>query len=315
MKILSREQFIELPIQDNYREVWMYQSKINLKWHVYYEDLEFNNFLDYSTYMLDKKDRATKRIYIERVEPKDGDTIAVYFSCGAASANAVKKTIEKYGDRCKILVVNNPIKEEDIDNQRFLQDVSKWLNVTILKAINSKYPSCSAVEVWEDRQYMSGVAGAPCTLELKKKARYEWELKNRPDWTVMGFTKEEKGRFDNFQINERPAALYILEDITKAECFFEITNAGLSLPRSYTEFEMPNANCDGCVKATSATYWNHVRNKKPEVFAARAKQSREIGAKLVRWKGRRMFLDELPPDAKGRPLKNMNFECGIFCTK
>jgi hypothetical protein len=41
--------------------------------------------------------------------------------------------------------------------------------------------------------------------------------------------------------------------------------------------------------------------------------SRQLGARLVRVKGKRMFLDELPEDAKGNSMKNMNFECGIFC--
>lgn len=244
--------------------------------------------------------------------PQPGDKIVVWFSCGAASAIAAKKTIEKYGHICTVVVVNNYIKEENPDNQRFLKDVEKWLNIKIESAINSKYPSCSCVEVWDDRQYMSGVKGAPCTLELKKKARFEWEIKNRPDWTVMGFTKEEKNRFDNFQLKERPASLHILAEISKAECFFEVVNAGLELPESY-RLGMSNANCEGCVKATSPTYWNHIRKIKPEVFAERAIQSREIGARLVRVKGKRIFLDELDPRAEGGKMKDLNFECGIFC--
>lgn len=246
--------------------------------------------------------------------PKKGDKIVVWFSCGAASAIAAKKTLVKYGDRCEVIIVNNFIKEEDEDNQRFLKDVEKWLGVKIRHAINSKYKDCSVEEVWDDRQYMSGIKGAPCTLELKKKARYEWELKNRPDWTVMGFTKEEKDRFDDFQLNERPASLYVLSDTTKGECFELITAAGIRLPDMYL-MGYPNANCPGCVKATSPTYWNHVRVKHPEVFKRRCEQSREIGCRLVRYKGKRIFLDELPPEAKGRSMKNMNFECGIFCTK
>ena len=75
----------------------------------------------------------------------------------------------------------------------------------------------------------------------------------------------------------------------------------------------PNANCIGCVKATSPTYWNHVRKMHPVQFEERAKQSREIGARLVRVKGERIYLDELPADAIGRPMKNLDFECGIFC--
>jgi hypothetical protein len=49
------------------------------------------------------------------------------------------------------------------------------------------------------------------------------------------------------------------------------------------------------------------------VFRDRSEQSRDIGAKLARYKGRRIFLDELPAYAKGRALKNMSIECGIFC--
>jgi hypothetical protein len=182
--ILTEQQYQTLPdTERNHREVWMYQDRAAKKWDVFQKityKVKFENFGLYADYMYDKHDRATKRIYISRAEPKPGDTIAVYFSCGAASAMAVKRTIEKYGHICTIKIVNNPIKEEDDDNQRFLQDVAKWLNIDIEKAVNSKYKSCSAVEVWEDRQYMAGVKGAPCTTELKKKARYEWELKIDP---------------------------------------------------------------------------------------------------------------------------------------
>ena len=61
--------------------------------------------------------------------------IAVWFSCGAASAVAAKKTIEKYGTNNTVRVINNPVKEEDDDNQRFLLDVEKWLGIKIEKAI------------------------------------------------------------------------------------------------------------------------------------------------------------------------------------
>ena len=45
-------------------------------------------------------------------------TIAVWFSCGAASAVAAKKTIEKYGKTHKVLIVNNPVVNEHHDNLR-----------------------------------------------------------------------------------------------------------------------------------------------------------------------------------------------------
>lgn len=240
--------------------------------------------------------------------------IVVWFSCGAASAVAAYKAIERYGKTHDIVIVNNPIKEEHEDNRRFLNDVSRWLNHPIELAISSKYPSQSCVEVWEDRKYMSGVAGAPCTGELKKKARQEWEVGNSFDYIVLGFTFDEISRHERFIKTERSNVLPVLidEKITKTDCYRILKSEGLVLPEIYS-LGYPNANCIGCVKATSPTYWNHVRDVHPVVFKQRADQSREIGARLVRVKGKRLFLDELDSKAKGRPLKNMDFECGIFC--
>ncbi|MFN1208751.1 hypothetical protein ACKXGD_17570, partial [Enterococcus lactis] len=53
----------------------------------------------------------------------------------------------------------------------------------------------------------------------------------------------------------------------------------------------------------------------PLIFRERAEQSRDLGAKLVRVNDERIFLDELDPNAQGRPMKNMDFECGVFCGK
>lgn len=44
----------------------------------------------------------------------NGQVIAVWFSCGAASAVVAKKTIEKYGDTNRIRIINNPIKDETV---------------------------------------------------------------------------------------------------------------------------------------------------------------------------------------------------------
>lgn len=245
---------------------------------------------------------------------KSKDTIAVWFSSGAASAVAAMKTVEQYGDSCTVLIINNPIKEEDADNIRFLKDVEKWLGVEIAFAANSRYDSCSAVDVWDKRRFMSSPNGAPCTLELKKIARQQFEMDNDIDWHVLGFTSEEESRFCNFQQNERRNTLPVLIEagLSKADCYQILQDAGIEPPRIY-KMGYPNANCIGCVKATSPTYWNHVRKQHPQVFNDRAVQSREIGARLVRVKGERIFLDELDPKAMGRPMKNLDFECGIFC--
>jgi hypothetical protein len=248
------------------------------------------------------------------MQPKKGDTIVVWFSCGAASAVAAKKTIERYGQICTVRVVNNPIKEEGEDNPRFLKDIEKWLGITIETAINPKFPNCSIEEVWEKRKFMSGVRGAICTKVLKKDARYEWERNNHYDWLVLGFDATEKSRYDDFVLTERQNTLFVLgdEQLTKEDCFSIILSSGIELPASYLKGYL-NANCPGCPKATSPTYWNHVRKVDPEIFEKRAIVSRKLGVRLVRVKGKRIFLDELDPDAKGRPMKSLHMECGIFC--
>lgn len=241
-------------------------------------------------------------------------TIAVWFSCGAASAVAAKQTLERYGASCQVRVVNNPVLEEDEDNRRFLKDVQQWLGTSIEIAINPKYPEPSAVKVWDDRKFMSGPLGAPCTIELKKHARQQWEKENKPDWHVLGFTADEVKRHERFIETERDNVLPVLIDsgTTKSMCFEILKKEGIDLPRIY-KMGYPNANCIGCVKATSPTYWNHVRKQHPDIFEQRAIQSKEIGARLVRVKNKRIFLDELDPEAKGRPMKTLQYDCGIFC--
>lgn len=244
---------------------------------------------------------------------KNKETIAVWFSCGAASAVALKITIEKYGKTHIVRALNNPIKEEDEDNRRFLNDVSAWLGIGIEEVKHPDHPKSSCVDIWHQRQFMSSPQGAPCTKILKKDARKIWEQNNHADHHVLGFTLDEKKRHEDFVLSERPLLPVLIDaKITKGDCYRIIQDAGIDLPRVYLQ-GYPNANCIGCVKATSPTYWNHVRQHHPDVFRARAGQSLMIGAKLVRYKGERIQLVDLPPDAAGRPLKDMDFECGIFC--
>lgn len=243
-----------------------------------------------------------------------GETIAVWFSCGAASAVAAKRTVEKYGARCNVRVINNPVAEEHEDNQRFLRDVQAWIGIKVETAVSKEFPSCSAVDVWAKRKYMSGITGAPCTYELKKRARQQWEATHKAEWCVLGFTFDEQSRADRFIKTERSNLIPILVDerISKSDCFRILFAADIEIPIIY-KLGYPNANCIGCCKATSATYWNHVRNTHPDIFAQRAVQSREIGARLVRLNGERVFLDELPEDAIGDSMAAMGVECGSFC--
>lgn len=284
--------------------------------------------------------------------PKKGDTIVVWFSCGAASAIAAKETLRMYGGICKVRIVNNPVEDEDPDNKRFLRDCEKWLGKEIEFATNPKFPTNSCVDVWSKHKFMSSPYGAPCTMELKKNARKVWEANNHHDFLVLGFTSEEENRFKRFRMTERENILDVLisQGISKPDCFLRIMEAGIDLPAIYKR-GYPNANCIGCVKAASPTYWNHVREQDPLIFKERADQSRELGAKLVSchpkylpfckqvgkfWydtrtgecltqegegkKGKtyktsnvRIHLDDLPEGLKTRPMKGLDFECGIFC--
>jgi hypothetical protein len=246
-------------------------------------------------------------------EVHPGQVIAVWFSCGAASAVAAKQTIRRYGNIARIIVLNSPIREEDDDNRRFLRDVMEWLGIPILPVINPKFQHCSVEATWDQRRAMSFRHGAPCTVHLKKEARQAWEKDNQPDWHVLGFTADEAARHQRFVLTERENVLPVLIEagITKNQCFEILRSEGVRLPRMY-ELGYPNANCPGCVKATSPSYWNLVRTAHPEVFASRASQSRSLGVRLVRHQGKRIFLDELPMDAKWRALKAMP-ECGLFC--
>lgn len=239
--------------------------------------------------------------------------IAVWFSCGVASAVAAKYTIEDYPND-EIRVLNNPVKEEDEDNLRFLKDVERWINHPIELVYSKKYPSSSAQEVWKDRKFMSGPKGAPCTIELKKKARQEWEEINKPDWHVLGFTFDEKKRHERFILTERDNLLPVLIDrkTTKQDCFKILAEAGIKPPRVYS-LGFPNANCIGCVKATSPTYWNLVRETFPAAFKERCDLSKKLGVKLTRVKGERIYLDELKETDVGAPLKQFDLECGVFC--
>lgn len=241
-------------------------------------------------------------------------TIVVWFSCGAASAVAAKLTIDKYGEENTVRVVNTPVKEEHEDNRRFLRDVERWLDQEIEIQVNSKFPNSSCVEVWDKRKYMAGVNGAPCTMELKKGARYEFERKNEIDYHVLGFTVNEKSRHERFTQLERANVLPVLidEGLTKYDCFWILNEAGIKLPEIYSK-GFPNANCIGCVKSQSPTYWNRVRKEFPEVFKHRAEQSRRIGVKLVKVRGERIFLDELKPTDLGGEMPN--WSCGLFCNE
>lgn len=244
-----------------------------------------------------------------------GQTVAAWFSCGAASAVATKRLIDRVGHKANIRIMNTFIEEEHSDNRRFLADCEDWFGRKIESVVPRAYPVPSIRQVFEDKRVMSFANGyAPCTVELKRVARQEWECTNNFDWLVLGFTYEEEGRYLRFQKSERSNILPVLTSakLTKAGCWQILIGAGIGLPEMYN-LGFNNANCIGCVKATSPTYWNLTRRYFPHHFKSRAEQSRALGVRLARVKGERVFLDELPLDAVGAPIASVESECGVFC--
>lgn len=245
------------------------------------------------------------------MEIKDKN-IVVWFGAGAASAVAAKETIRLYAKDNKITIVNNPILEEHTDNKRFVKDVEKWIEHPIIEATNSKYPSCSIMDVFTKNKFMSNNLGAPCTKLLKKDARYEYEKSNNIDYHVLGFTIDEWKRQKKFNLYERPNTIPVLISllIEKVDCFKILKKAAIKRPIVY-DMGLPNANCLGCVKATSPTYWNLIRKIAPDRFLEMALLSRKLGVKLVRVKGKRLFLDQLKESDTGQKIKS--WDCNIFC--
>jgi len=235
--------------------------------------------------------------------------IVSWFSCGAASAVATKKAIEKYGKE-NFIIASCVIDNEHEDNERFLKDCEKWFGLPILRLKSDKYTDCW--DVWEKTKYLVGVKGARCTTEMKKMVRQKFQ-KPWSDTQVFGFTSEEKHRADRF-LEQNPEAGLVTPlidlNISKDDCFKILSDAGIDLPAMY-KLGYKNNNCIGCVKG-GAGYWNKIRRDFPEVFEKMAKLERTLGRTILKVKGKRTYLDELDPKA-GHKQKEPSMECGLWC--
>jgi hypothetical protein len=207
------------------------------------------------------------------------------------------------------LVYCDTSRSEHPDNFRFRADVERWLGVKVQVIASRKYATVD--EVFEVERYMSGIGGAKCTAEMKKKPRYRFQ--NPEDIHIFGLTADEGRRIAQFEANNHDLRLvWPLRDagLTKSDTLRIVSEAGIELPVMY-RLGYSNNNCLGCVKATSPHYWNKVREDFPETFARRAEQSRRLGVRLVRYKGERIYLDELPPNAA--EVVNEDLSCGPAC--
>lgn len=242
-----------------------------------------------------------------------------WFSSGAASAIMTKILLS---DDPEVIPVNCDLGEsEDEDNERFLNDCVLWFNAPITRISSSEYLTID--DVFEDRKYLSGFRGAPCTSAMKRVPRLEFQ---RPDDVhFFGYTADanDQKRATNFRANSPGLNLrfpLIERGLTKEACFALLEKAGINRPRIY-DMGYPNGNCPGCVKATSPDYWALVRLRHPEVFARRAEQSRRFGARLAiigqetdadgKRHNIRAFIDEIPAD---QPILNPTVSsCDFLC--
>ena len=235
--------------------------------------------------------------------------VVVWFSCGAASAVAGQMAIAKYGYESVHLVYCDVATSEHPDNMRFLADMEKWLGHKVEVIRSQRYSGID--DVFEKTRYMAGVVGARCTAELKKKPRFSYQQPD--DIHIFGLLADEGRRIDNM-IHANPELTFdwILRDgnVSKMDCYQRLGSAGIALPVMY-QLGFSHNNCIGCVKAQSPAYWLMVKKHYPEVFSRRARQSRDIGVKLAKLGGKRIFIDEIPDDATEEIQEDLS--CGPEC--
>ena len=229
-----------------------------------------------------------------------------HFSAGAASAIAAKISAPDeiwYADTGG----------EDEDNERFLRDCEVWFGKPVIRQKSKKY--ASTWELWEKKNFLSSPYGAPCTGELKIKPQKEDE---RPDDIhIFGYTSDPNDVKRAHQMNASFPDLQtefplIDRGLNKAACLAMLYNAGIQPPRVYA-LGFPNANCIPCVKAQSPRYWALVRHHFPDQFERMAAIEARIGAKLIKIKGERVALLDLPEDQDmTEPLAPAcDFLCGL----
>lgn len=221
--------------------------------------------------------------------------VIAWTSAGAASAVSGKLAQAKYG--ADVVFAYCETGGEHPDNERFLSDLEGWYGQEIIRLRNPKYSS--TWQVWEDRSYLAGIDGAPCTALLKIEPRVAFQ---RPgDIHVFGYTSDspDQKRANRLRLNYPDMLIetpLIDGGLDKRACLAMVENAGFDLPALY-KLGFPNNNCIPCVKATSPAYWALVRKTHPVEFERIAKLSRQLDVRLCRLPGDvRAFVDEIPTD-------------------
>lgn len=197
------------------------------------------------------------------------------------------------------------IDDQHPDSMRFIKDCEKVLGKPI-EILKSEY---GCVEnVIRKYRYINGIHGAPCTKELKKKVRLQWE-QGKGDLTyVWGFDCTERKRAERMKESfpEYKHEFPLIDlSLTKEDAHGMLERLGIKRPVMY-DLGYANNNCVGCVKGGMG-YWNKIRKDFPEVFQRRSQLEREIGASIING----VFLDELNED-QGK-TNEIIAECSLLC--
>ena len=233
-------------------------------------------------------------------------TTVSFFSAGVSSAVATKLEINNI-DR----IIYTHIDDQHPDTMRFIKDCEEWFGKPI-EIIQSKYKTVeSACLGAGGRGYINGPNGAACTKRLKRDVRIAWQKRNRriPLTFVWGIDESEKQRCIRIE-ESMPTQAHVFplvrSGMNKDDAHKVLSASGIKRPAMY-DLGYQNNNCVGCVKGGMG-YWNKIRVDFPDVFRSRAQMERKICATCI--KG--VYLDELDP-ARGRNLKPIVSDCGIFC--
>lgn len=248
---------------------------------------------------------------------KGNDIKIAWWSAGITSAVACKLALELYPNTVLIYIETG---KAHPDNKRFKEECENWYGAEIFNVNNSggyKNP----IDVMLKTGYVNGVNGARCTLELKKKVRYEIEKLMNPDLFVQqngkilnqifGFEWSQKEvnraiRFKQQYPNSNPLFPLIERGINKNNAAAILQKNKITLPWMYVH-GYNNNNCIGCVKGGKG-YWNKIKSDFPETFNEMAIAEKKVGYSCIKNK----FLFDLK-ESEGRDLKEIIPECGNFC--
>lgn len=227
-----------------------------------------------------------------------------WFSCGVASAVATKLLLQSCPN---VRVIYIHLSGESADNMRFLEDCEQWFNHSIEVVVPSL--AKSHFEVIEKQKCINTPFGAPCTLQLKKKTRWQIEDKiGSWDFQALGYDITEKHRAERFkeQYPKAKAKFPLIEaNLSKQDAQALLIQAGIELPLLYRQGFMNN-NCIGCVKG-GKSYWSRVRKFYPKEFNRMEQLEIELGHTCING----MYLKDLPLNyPMNKPIVP---SCSLFC--